>query len=272
MMGRLKKAIAAGLTLMLGLTACTPKETIKGNMYEITAEPGDVFAVIRIVEYGDITVKLFPDIAPVGVNRFIELAQRGYYDGKTIHRVIEDFMFQGGSLNGDGTDGDVAKDEYFPVETSPYARHFYGALAFAKNQKGNYCQFYIVNNKTPVDINKIAEDISSQLSDENIYSKLSSEEKSFYENYVKELKALPDETKEKYLQQGGVFSLDGDYTVFGQTVDGFDVIDKISKVEVVKGNQMDDINGSPSKPLDLIIIESVKIIHIDEQNLSDYIS
>ncbi|MBQ4166261.1 MAG: peptidylprolyl isomerase, partial [Oscillospiraceae bacterium] len=74
-----------------------------GNIGDIELKSGDKIAEFNIEGYGTIKAKLFPDIAPKGVDNFIKLADSGFYDGLTIHRVYAGFMFQGGSLNGDGT-------------------------------------------------------------------------------------------------------------------------------------------------------------------------
>ena len=116
-----------------------------GNIGDITFADGDKIAVIEFKDYGTVKAKLFPDIAPVGVENFIKLAEQGYYDGLKIHRVIQDAYIQGGSLNGDGTGGtaayvgeDAAKNATtFPIEVSEKARNFYGALGYAADAYGN---------------------------------------------------------------------------------------------------------------------------------------
>ena len=260
-------AVFAAAVMAVSLTGCNSEQpkAPQGNIKEVTLEEGDVFAVIHVRDYGDITLKLFPQLAPKAVERFMTLSLRGYYDGRTFHRVIDDLMIQGGSFTGNGYDGEVAEEEFFPVEVSENARHFYGALCFAKSGKGNYCQFYIVNNNEPQDIAAIAEKIRSQLDDPEIADRMLDKDKAFYEEYYAKLMAIPDEVKEKYLSAGGDFQLDGDYTVFGQTIDGFDVLEKISSVEVVSGNIVDDRSGISSKPLNDIIIDSVDIIRIAGQ-------
>lgn len=257
-------SVLAAAIMLTGVTGCNNQTAVTpvGNISEVTLQENDVFAIIHVRDYGDITVKLFPEIAPKAVERFMKLSLRGYYDGKNFHRVIEDFLVQGGSFAGDGYDGDVADGEYIDVEVSDYAKHFYGALCFAKNSKGNYCQFYIVNNNEPQDIAQIAADIRAQLDDSEISSRMLDEDKAYYEQYYKELMAIPDTVREKYLEVGGDFQLDGEYTVFGQTIDGFDVLEAISRVEVVSGNISDDRAGTASKPLNDIVIDSIEIVKI----------
>ena len=255
-------AVTAAGALLLTASAFGEDKPV-GNIGDVELMEGDVYAVIRIMDYGEITAKLFPEVAPESVKKFTELSERGYYDMKTIHRVIDNYAIQGGSLNGDGTDGEIPDADYVPVETSEHARHFYGALCFAANSKGSFSQFYIVDNNTPQDINAAITNLSAQLDDEAIASRLLEEDKKYYTDYLKTLEKIPDEVVEKYASKGGLYQLDGKQTVFGQVIDGFDVLEAITASEVVTGNAIDDANDIPSKPINSIVIESVEIIKIE---------
>ena len=126
---------------------------IAGNVGEVAPKSGDLIAEFEINGFGTIRAVLFPDAAPTGVENFRLLADAGFYDGLTIHRVVSDFMFQGGSLNGDGTGGDaLVNGGSFGVETADNMRHFYGALCYANAMGTNTTQFYIVNNKLPQEL------------------------------------------------------------------------------------------------------------------------
>ena len=95
------KAAAAVTLAAAMITASGCNNEKNDNTAEITVGPGDTLAEMTIQigeETGKIRFKLFPEVAPKGVDNFVKLAQSGYYDGKTIHRVIKDFMIQGGSL------------------------------------------------------------------------------------------------------------------------------------------------------------------------------
>lgn len=269
----LKKAAAvaaAGMIMLLSLSGCSG-EKIEGNLSEVKYNPDEkgIYAVIKIKDYGEITAKLFPNAAPKSVERFIEFAERGYYDNRTIHRVIKDYLIQGGSLNGDGSDGNIPESQYIPIETSDQTYNFYGALCFASSKSGSYSQFYIVNNNKPPHIDEIVEKISGQLADEAFSARLSEEDKEYYNNYVKSLQEIKPEVKEKYEKVGGNFELDGTSTVFGQVIKGFDVLQAVSSVEVVSGNKIDDKKDTPSKPLDSIIIETIEIIKIEPANAEE---
>ena len=178
---------------------------------------------------GDIRIKLFPKLAPLAVENFLTHAKEGYYNGVTFHRVIDSFMVQTGDPKGDGTGGesiwkgkDTSKDSGagFENEYSPYLYNLRGALAMANSGPNtNGSQFYINQNK---------EDWSSKLPTER----------------------FPAKIIEAY-KNGGNPTLDGgNYTVFGQVIDGMDVVDKIAEVET------DD----KDKPKEDVKIEKMEIV------------
>lgn len=240
-----------------------------GNTGEVTLNEGDLYALIRVKGYGDIRIKLFPEAASYGVQNFIKLAESGYFTDKSIHRIISDFMIQGGSLNGDGTGGTAADGGEFYCEVNSAMRHFYGALCYANAGGRNTCQFYIVNNKTPqkVDDDYYASGAADSLNMKNQLQEYrdsfdaDSYEYAYFDMQMQSCYASADgytflqgkdaegRVSSKYAEVGGTPHLDGAYTVFGQTVEGFDVLDKISSVEV-------DENDAPLKE---ILISSVSI-------------
>jgi len=150
--------------------------------------PKDDYVVTISTSYGDIILLLYNQ-TPAHKKNFIDLAQKHYYDGTTFHRVILDFMIQGGDpyskdsiTTNDGTGG---PGYTIPAEFNPNLKHDKGALAAARMGDGvnpekasSGSQFYIVQNKK------------------------------------------------------GTPFLDNSYTVFGQTIRGFDIIDKIAQVQV----------------------------------------
>ena len=255
--------------------AVITESTAKGNSGEVKLEEGDLYAVISVKDYGDITVKLYPEEAPYAVRNFVELANKGTYNGRNFHRVISGFMAQGGSANGDGTGGASFEGGSFKNEINTYLRHYYGAFCYASAMGDMSDQFYIVNNKESID-----DDIASQYEEYCASNNFMAEQYEamketyagdptsleiidmyieFYKDSADGAEAMAntitDAVKEKY-KNGGVPFLDGGYTVFGQTVEGFDVLDKISSVETVEGS-----DGAMSKPKTDIIISSVKIFN-----------
>lgn len=234
-----------------------------GNDQDVSIQSGDMVAEFEIEGYGTIKAKLFPDIAPIGVQNFAELALDGYYSGKNIHRVISGFMFQGGSENGDGTGGDAAYTgsdsndaTSFGIEVSDKARHYYGALCYANAAGQNTTQFYIVNSKTTDDPQDYKDAISMVEEYRSEYEE-GSDGYVYYTALIERYNAVIDmlnNLSDRYKELGGTPSLDNDYTVFGQVVEGFDVIDSISATEVTTNS-----SGEVSKPVKDIIIKSVKV-------------
>lgn len=239
-----------------------------GNVVDVSPKSGDLIATFEIEGFGEIKAVLFPDVAPVGVENFQKLCDSGYYKGLKIHRVLDGIMFQGGSLNGNGTGGDaMVNGGQFDIETAQNARHFYGALCYANAAGKNTTQFYIVNSKTPQTIDtsdeeRLANNINYRLDELNDNAKDYSEE--YINSVLHDIqydqtefdfrKYASDEVKARYLEKGGYAPLDGNYTVFGQVYEGFDVVDAISAVEVEENER-----GEPSKPVEDIIIKNVSV-------------
>ncbi len=273
---RILMSAALSVGVILSATGCSGENSSSGNVGDITFADGDKIAVIEIKDYGTVKAKLFPDIAPIGVENFIELAEQGYYDGLKIHRVIQDSLIQGGSLNGDGTGGTAAytgeendkSDGTFPIEVSEKARNFYGALCYAADEYGRCAtQFYIVNNKTSQDVTKVdttkvqakvdelaAEAAAAEWEADSSEAKKNSYLQSYYSNHAKIMGSNDQAVIDKYAKVGGLYQIDGGYTVFGQVFEGFDVIDSISTAEVET-----NAYGEKSMPVKDIIISSVTI-------------
>jgi len=135
--------MAAVLTL-LSLTACAGE----------TVEKQGSTAKIEIKDYGTITVKLDAANAPLTVANFVSLAESGFYDGLTFHRVIKGFMIQGGDPNGDGNGGSgtAIKGEFPNNGVDNPLKNTRGAIAMAR-QGGKpdsaTSQFFIVQQDSP---------------------------------------------------------------------------------------------------------------------------
>ena len=134
----MRKILLVMLAFTMGITLVGCEETSPGTSDsteaggETTAE-GDVTTSESPsqngeIKTGEIKIKLFPEVAPIAVQNFIDLTEDGYYEGKLVHRIIPQFMFQGGSPKGDGMSEDY---EFFSIEPSQEANHIYGALAMA---------------------------------------------------------------------------------------------------------------------------------------------
>ena len=199
------------------------------NFPQLSTDIADNEAAVKVkTSAGDITIKLFPEEAPLAVENFLTHAKEGYYNGIIFHRVINGFMIQGGDPDGKGTGGQsiwAGKDDSidagngFKNEISAFLYNIRGALAMANaGADTNGSQFFI--NQNPADA-------SGQLSSGK----------------------TPGKIIEAY-KNGGNPSLDGGYTVFGQVIEGMDVVDKIASSET----------DASDKPTSDITINSIEII------------
>lgn len=203
-------------------------------------EKGETVAVLNIKDYGTIKLHFFKDAAPKAVENFISLAEKGYYDGVTFHRVINDFMIQGGDPNGNGTGGASIWNEDFEDEINEYLIPLRGSLCMANAGGGNTngSQFFIVQS------GKIDTEDEQQIKDQLDYYI------SMYKSSTGlTLDSYNESVIKNYLQVGGCLSLSGGYTVFGQVYEGLDVVDAIAATQT----------DSNDKPLNDVIIESIDI-------------
>lgn len=109
---------------------------------------------ITVKDYGNIEAELDADTAPITVTNFIDLAQSGFYDGLTFHRIISGFMIQGGDPNGDGTGGSAQtiKGEFSANGVENDIDHVRGVLSMARKGGDNdsaSSQFFIVQQDSP---------------------------------------------------------------------------------------------------------------------------
>lgn len=208
---------------------------------------GEEIAVIT-TSFGTMKVKFCPVEAPKAVENFISLAKKGYYNGLTFHRVINDFMIQGGDPEGTGMGGESIWGGTFEDEFSPSMYHFRGALAMANSGPDtNGSQFYIVQKPAVTDgYFDYVQQVKDQYGSSGLLYNPSTN-KIFRTNYT-------DIVKERYEELGGTPELDYGYTVFGQVFEGLEVVDAIAKVEKDKND----------KPLENVVIEKIEIMDYDE--------
>ncbi len=188
---------------------------------------GDKVAEI-VTNYGSVKVKLFPKQAPLAVNNFIALAEQDYFDGMIFHRVINNFMIQGGDPTATGYYGDSVYGEDFADECGRNLYNFRGALSMANSGPNtNGSQFFIVQT---ADAGADAETLKAY--------------------------GWPAWAAEKYAQLGGTPHLDGGlspqgyaHTVFGQVYEGIEVVDVIAAAPT----------NNESKPLKNVYIYDVII-------------
>ena len=196
--------------------SCLQLETIKS---------GDTVAVMH-TNMGDIEIKLFPEQAPKTVENFTTHAKNDYYNGIIFHRVIKDFMIQGGDPTGTGMGGESIWGRSFQDEFTPELHNLRGALCMANaGPNTNGSQFFIVQ----------ASDVPSNMLEQM---------KDLADN------GFPPEITEAYAKMGGTPWLDFRHTVFGQVINGMDVVDAIANVQV----------GAADKPVNDVVILGIDII------------
>lgn len=185
----------------------------------------EIIAIIK-TNRGEMEFVLFPEEAPKAVENFTTHAKNGYYNGLIFHRIIKDFMIQGGDPNGNGTGGQSIWGAPFEDEFSVKRHNYYGALSMANSGPNtNGSQFFIVQAKTaPPQMLEQMEQLTEQ--------------------------GYPRECIDMYKKVGGTPWLDYHHTVFGQITKGADVLEDIAAVQTAPGD----------KPIYDVIIDAIEII------------
>lgn len=134
-------------TAIFAVTGCSKKKEKEDASGDYLS--GKHHAEIEIADYGTISVELDADHAPISVTNFINLAKEGFYDGLTFHRIIADFMIQGGDPKGDGTGGSdkTIKGEFTSNGVDNPLSHTRGAISMARarDMDSASSQFFIVH-------------------------------------------------------------------------------------------------------------------------------
>ncbi len=188
---------------------------------------GETVAIMH-TNMGDISIRLFPEKAPKTVENFTTHAKNGYYNGLIFHRVIKDFMIQGGDPLGTGTGGESIWGHSFEDEFDLELRNYCGALSMANaGPNTNGSQFFIVQaTEVPAGMLSQMEGLADR--------------------------GYPTEVTENYRTVGGTPWLDYRHTVFGQVFEGMDVVHAIAAVET----------GAADKPVNDVVIQSIDITEV----------
>ena len=191
-------------------------------------EVGETIAIIKVKGFGEMKFKFFPEVAPKAVENFTTHAKNGYYDGLKFHRIIEEFMIQGGDPEGTGYGGESIWGSGFGTELDESLVPYRGSLCMAMSSLPNSIgsQYFITQ--------------ANYNSTEATYLKQNGYSTNLIEQYKK--------------YGGSIYSLYRKYTVFGQLYEGFDVLDKIAKVEKTYSD-----SGELSKPVEDVIVEKITV-------------
>lgn len=202
-----------------------------GYYKKITYKSENPVATIEIENFGTVKVELYPEQAPNTVANFIALANRGYYEGTTFHRVVKDFMIQAGTKDGDGKTGanlsdlkENKADESYTIKGEFLANGVKNTLKFEEGTIGmarsDYSQY------------------SSSLLEESYNS----------------------ENAQFFIMTANNNSLNGYYTAFGKVIEGLDIIHKVEDIEVTKAEgSEEDENAEVSTPVNPPKITSITV-------------
>lgn len=237
------RLIVMVLTSVLFLAACGTGSDLKGgnsgtdeteksaqnekldasDFPQLTTEVQENETLVEMeTSMGTIKIKLFPEYAPKAVENFVTHSKNGYYNGLIFHRVIKDFMIQGGDPKGTGTGGESIYGKPFEDEFSNRLFNLRGALSMANSgENTNGSQFFIVQNSTL---------------DPNMKGDLEEAE-------------YPKEIIEAY-EKGGTPWLDFRHTVFGQVIEGMDIVDNIANTKT----------GENDKPVEDVVIKNINVV------------
>ena len=215
-----------------------------GYYKNATQETKNPIVTMEVENYGTVKIELYPNLAPDTVANFVKLADNGFYNGLTFHRVIKDFMIQGGDKNGDGTGTPKLSDLDKNIEKD-------------SDKDKEYCitgEFADNGYKTNT-LNLTKGTIAMARSD--------------YMQYSSTL------AKESYNSGGSQFfimttddytALSGKYAGFGKVIEGMDVIEKIANVEVKANQEQTEENAEESssnaeisKPVQDVKMSSVTV-------------
>lgn len=196
-----------------------------GYYKKITMEVKNPIATMEVENFGTIKIELYPELAPETVANFVTLANRGFYDGLTFHRIVKDFMIQGGDKNGDGSGSASISDLKDDGEEKEYTI------------KGEFIANGVKENKL-----KFEEGVLGMArSDYTTYSSALAEQ------------SYNSGSSQFFIMTKANSALDGNYTSFGKVIEGLDLVHKIEEVEVTaktdeNGESTDSEVSTPVNP------------------------
>ena len=223
-----------------------------GYYRKATMEVTNPVATMEVENFGTVKIELYPDLAPETVANFITLANRGFYDGLTFHRVVKDFMIQGGDPEGTGQGSakisdlkDGGEDTAYSIKGEFVANGINNTLKFEEGVIGMARNDYT--------------SYSSTLTEES-YNSGSSQ---FFIVTANSITTSGYDTNNRI----NISSLNGYYTSFGKVIEGMDVIHNIENVEVKIADDSEETgNTEVSTPVNPVTITSIKV----ETNGVDY--
>ena len=209
-----------------------------GYYRNATMEVTRPVATMEVENFGTVKFELYPEYAPETVANFITLANRGFYDGLTFHRIVKDFMIQGGDKNGDGTGVATTKDLRDDGDDTEYTIKG----EFISNNVDNKLQF-----------------------EEGVVAMARSDYTSYSSSLTEE--SYNSGSSQFFIMTAENTGLNGQYTSFGKVIEGMDIVHQIEGVEVKAADDADTTgNTEVSTPVDPPVITSIRV----ETNGIDY--
>ena len=202
-----------------------------GYYKNVTMEVKNPVATMEVENFGTIKIELYPKLAPETVSNFVTLANRGFYDGLTFHRIVKDFMIQGGDKEGTGQGSATIKDLKDDGEDTAYSI------------KGEFIANGVDNNL------KFEEGVLGMA-------------RSDYTSYSSSLKeeSYNSGSSQFFIKTKNNSTLNGYYTSFGKVIEGMDIVHKIEEVEVkVADDSEESGNTEVSTPVNPPKITSLKV-------------
>ncbi len=263
----LKNLFFVTAALLFFVTSCQSDNNTEKSEDKIVSEnqtSGDTLILIE-TPYGNMKIKLY-DKTPKHKANFIKLAKQGFFDGLLFHRVINQFMIQGGDPDSKNAPagkmlGNGGPGYEIDAEFNDSLFHKKGVIAAAREgdnvnplKKSSGSQFYIVQGRTFTDeeLDKLEEQSSlgsyiashPEINKEATNYRMTGN-KAAFDKLIEEIKKkadfkiikIPEFKRKVYKTVGGTPHLDNNYTVFGEVVEGIDVIDKIAGVETDKNDR-----------------------------------
>ncbi|MDO4742502.1 MAG: peptidylprolyl isomerase [bacterium] len=231
-------------------------------------EVGEEIAVLK-TNMGDIYLRLFPEAAPKAVENFKTHIKNGYYNGHIFHRVIKDFMIQGGDPTATGSGGESIWGSDFEDEFSDKLLNITGALSMANSgEDTNGSQFFINQCVSEYANGSEIKQYYSEVYDyvknqyKSSYGNLNGWEQYASQNGIVNSNKVPSAVWDLYAKNGGNINLDGawrktgGHTVFGQVIKGMDVVKAIASVST-------DSNDKPHKD---VVINSAEIVIFNQDD------
>ncbi len=244
------KKVSVSIIMILVIIIVLLGTLVYGYYKKATMEIKHPIVTMEVEGFGIIKLELYPEIAPISVSNFVNLAKNGFYDGLLFHRVVEGFMIQGGGYKPDTKE--VTNEETGEVTVENTTK--------AKNPTLSSLGIEISNGQTDSEY-CIKGEFSSNGYNNTLRHKegvISMARADYTQTYSSDLveESYNSATSQFFIMTADNTSIDGEYAAFGKVIEGMDIVHAIEKVEVQKPEKEGD---EASTPVQNVVIKSVKV-------------